>query len=524
MSRALTSWAVAACALLCTSLALWIAQVLLGGVAHVFDEATYVFQAEILRRLTLSAPLPPLGGQPPFTVVQGDRIFGIFPNGWPALLMVAHRLGLPYNWLNPLLGALLVWRGALLAGRTVSPAGADRGEGWAIQRRTILLTALFLALSPQLLLLDASMMGHTIVALCWVLAWDQVTQSTSTRRALWLGACIGLCFLVRPLCGTVLGVCCLVVSLRPFKRWLWAAIPVSLALILQFVQNFELTGNVFSYPADVFFDGSLPSHPGCNHLGFGLARGCSEQLGWGHDLRKAWFNTAENLRAWFWLLLGPGLVFLPFLGLRNQRARPRIVRWLAATLLLIASYALYWYQGTCYGARFYHGAAPLLIIAAGVGVACLPGRLLRVAAAGVVVLGEVFALGKALPELEGYWGLDGRFARLQADWNQPPAAVLIDPVPAPNQTLPPYRLTGPSTPVGVVPPDIMWEPYLSPWPDARVWLGIASADNLQKARSAGRDIWLYHVHLDAREDTIAHVSVDNPSPDSTIGGGGSGGS
>lgn len=477
---------VAAWAFVGVALATWLARGPLGGVPHVVDELTYLFQADVLRHLTLFAPVPPLGTSREFTLNNGSVVVGVFPNGWPAVLALARTIGIPYALVNPLLTGILVWRGVRLAARV----GGDTA-GWV--------AAPLLALSPQVLLLGASAMSHTLVAVCWVLAWEAVLGGPA------LGVWIAICFLARPLCGVILGISCFVAAPRPLARWGWAAVPVGLAVALQLAQNQAITGSPTRWPVDMLFDLSFPDRPGCNRLGFGPDRGCAPLLGPGHDLTKALHNTAENLRAWAWLLLGPGLVVLPFAGLADRAARPWVLRWLGAAVALIGAYALYWYQGTCFGARFYHGAAALLIVAAALGLARLPARLRVLAVVGVGAA-ELAALSLSLPELDGYWGFDGRVARLTAGWTGPDAAILVDAAPAGPVVVKTHPYTGPSGGWPVAPPDVTWRNYTPAWPDAPLWIGEKTPENLTRARASGRQLYLWRLHPDRADDELLRIN------------------
>jgi hypothetical protein len=97
-----------------------------------------------------------------------------------------------------------------------------------------------------------------------------------------------------------------------------------------------------------------------------------------------------------------------------------------AVLLL---YGLYWYAGTCYGARFYHAALPSLLVLAALGLDWVASAGLRRAAAAVLaalLLANGVLGWLAVREVSrSYWGTDDRFARLAATWDKPPALVLI---------------------------------------------------------------------------------------------------
>ena len=57
----------------------------------------------------------------------GDRIFSVFPPGWPAVLAAALLMGVPAWLVNPVLGAALVWL-TWVVGRRVDGARAGVGR------------------------------------------------------------------------------------------------------------------------------------------------------------------------------------------------------------------------------------------------------------------------------------------------------------------------------------------------------------------------------------------------------------
>ncbi len=425
--------------------ACWLALVPLEGVAHIQDEVVYELQARLLSegRLWEPARLPRAAhvfhfvwNEAPTAAFPQGRRFGIFPNGWPAVLAVGVAVGLP--WLvAPLLHGLTVLVGAGLAGRVGG-------------RRAASLAAPLLAFSPGLLLQAGSRLSH---ALCALLALAAVAlvhggldrpEPVKPGRALAVGALLGLLLLTRPLdavvVGGVLGAWVLGTSLWGARRhplaW-WptvAAVAVAVALVL--VQNHAYTGAWSRFPQDAWFALGEPPFrsdafryaPGCNALGFGPEHGCEPTMGsLGHTPAKAWQGIRHNatLAATLWL----GGLPLPLVALgaaRESRTRPLVL--LAALLWagLAAAYGLYWYAGTSLGARFHHAAAPLVIVAVALGAAAVTTRLRLPAAAGLLLLlPMVLRLSAALPELPGYWGVDGRMQAFEQSWQGGPALMLV---------------------------------------------------------------------------------------------------
>jgi hypothetical protein len=121
------------------------------------DGAVYRFQARTLAQGMLTAPAPP---EPdsfriPGVLLREGRWVGRYYLGFPLILAVGERIGLP--WLvNPLLGGLLVL-GTFLLGRTLF--GATAG----------VLAALFVAVSPLIRTMSTTYYSH--VACACLLLW-----------------------------------------------------------------------------------------------------------------------------------------------------------------------------------------------------------------------------------------------------------------------------------------------------------------------------------------------------------------
>jgi hypothetical protein len=88
-------------------LAVWI----LRGFANSGDEYGYLFEAQTFLAGRLWLPLQP--GQEFFSffhIIEGDgKLVSQYPPGWPAILAAFRVIGLPFWFVNPLLGALLLF-------------------------------------------------------------------------------------------------------------------------------------------------------------------------------------------------------------------------------------------------------------------------------------------------------------------------------------------------------------------------------------------------------------------------------
>src|SRR5262249_51654525 len=125
--------------------------------------------------------------------------FSVFPPGWPLVLALGMRLGLPWV-VNPLLAGAAVVVMHTLVRRTINRNAAD-------------VAAVMLASSPSFLFASATYMSHTMSITCALVALLSIDFAASAksvaRRWGWgalAGATSGLLFLTRPVEGVILGV------------------------------------------------------------------------------------------------------------------------------------------------------------------------------------------------------------------------------------------------------------------------------------------------------------------------------
>lgn len=413
----------------------------LGDVPHVQDEQVYVLQARTLAlgRLTTDVALPRAAFNMWFVDDRWAR-FGIFPPGWPGVLAAGIELHAAH-WVNPLLHAATV--------------GCVAAAAWRLGgRRSGLLAAFVYALSPQALLLASSLMSHTLVAfgaaVVALVCVHLLLGSARRWHLLVAGAALGLTELTRPLCAVAVGVGLAAVLARALSRkqvrlrdaaLIVLPLVASTALLLSY--NAALTGSPLRFPQNAYFDGHLPPanvakfnyHPGCNELGFGPSHGCEYTIANAtHDLRNAASNTGDNLFAWLLLVGGGPLAAVALLlAMRDRAERMDRLLLLAPGFAAVLLYSLYWYAGTCYGARFYHAGLPALAIVGSLGLASL-GRARLVVVMSVWSAWNAFAMARGTRELTGiYWATDSRFLPLAEKWDKPKALVMLafskDPLP-----------------------------------------------------------------------------------------------
>jgi len=130
------------------------------------------------------------------------------PPGWPALLSVGAFFDLA--WLvNPVLGGGLACAVGLL--------------GMEIHgHRTGRIAALLCLLSPMFLVLNGTMLGHTLPALCLVLcAWATIrlVRGGGVGHGLFAGLMLAVVVLCRPATGLLVGLCIVVIPLSAVAGW-----------------------------------------------------------------------------------------------------------------------------------------------------------------------------------------------------------------------------------------------------------------------------------------------------------------
>ena len=408
--------------------ALWISLDHLEGIPHVQDEIVYDYQAKLISQGKLWEPeaLPRAAHSFEFVINSGGRRFGIFPNGWPAVLAIGKLAFAPWA-VNPFLHGITVILAALLA--------FEIGG-----RKAAYITAPIAALNPALVIMAASRMSHTLSALLALVALRCAVGKQRRAEIMGFGCSIGYLFLTRPMDGLIVFVVLSCLLLYRYRRdvfkWLPALLPIVICLLLLGVQNRIFTGRWTQFVQDYYFATESPPYPGdsfrysdtCNKLGFGKDRGCFPTMGtYGHTPQKAWEATKINMRTALRLWFGVPLLSLVALSgvffFRRKAFSAVAVGLLFLTALL---YSLYWYRGTCFGARFYHIAAPPFVIltAFGISGACdlffknkpHVRRLAAPIAATMFLVPCFRTFVTTATELEGYWGVDHRLARLEKEW------------------------------------------------------------------------------------------------------------
>jgi hypothetical protein len=336
------------------------------------DEYSYFVSAELFARGRLSVPSPPHRDFFEFThVVNDGKFYGKYPPGWPALLGVGVRLGVP--WLvNPVIGALTliaIWQ---LARRHFSVEIAN--------------TALLMcAANPFFVFNSASYFSHSSCLLFLTLflhaVFSCIADPKDRRAWLLLGASSGAAFLIRPFTSVVFFLPCFaylgfrILKDRRFDEVLRgaaiASVPLALCAALFFGYNRAQTGNFFVQPFQKYDPGDKPSLP-------------RDGEDWSTRFQTHVANRLWQLNRWLPLSV---LLLLVAAGTRALRQDPRIRTCLACFGAMFVAFFCYWGDGIVqYGPRYlYECFAPLLLVCAAVSVSFGRGGFLTVL--GMFLLG-----------------------------------------------------------------------------------------------------------------------------------------
>ncbi len=404
---------------------------ILRPIPHIWDEASYFFQARLFADGRLAGVAAPAGLGPlvrTYFVLDDVRSYSVLPPGWPGALAVGVAAGA--TWLvNPLLAAgcapLLYAFVSALWGR--------------VRARYALL---LLCACPFFLFLSASLMSHTFSLFATLLAALGFVRGRDSPTLSCVGGLgLALLFLTRPLEGALLGLVLAGLHVRSAmltRRWLLRT-PLFLVAIAGPACWMAFNGAVGSGPFDVPVDRYFHTVLGTeNGLGFGPDRGLEtwfHHLGPGHTPLEAWFNLQFNLHSaneklWGW----PGGAMLVLaLGLADRR-RPRTPRAvLLFCVVLVGAYMLYWYHGECMGPRFYFVLLPAIVLLTYKGLAVL-GRATETSGTAIALLVIPLTLIVHVPTygLTYYRNARGisESARDElADPPRRPAIVLVDDAP-----------------------------------------------------------------------------------------------
>jgi hypothetical protein len=364
------------------------------GIPYLDDGVASLFQAGIFSRGSLTLPLPP--GAPFFELfgVLGAEAglghwAGMYPPGWPALLLPGVAVGLP--WLvNPLLGGALPLAAAAL-GREMY------GE------RTGRIAGLLTMTSPALLILAGTHLSHTAAALfCALCLWSvlRLLRTGAGLYGLLAGVAWGAAFLCRPLDALLLGILFAAFPLVLWRQSLKAWRGVTLALAAALCSAALMA----AFQSNITGDPLTPGHKiGMGKLGsFGFIQLWNTRA---HTPSRAVDFSLKRLRAVNDRLSGWPLPFflLALVPFWTGERRRRNLLLLAGPLILTFTFAFYWYYEGFFPGRYLSSSFPMLLVLAGRGLDLLAlraggftGPACRLLSAGVAA-SVLFAFFAAFP-------------------------------------------------------------------------------------------------------------------------------
>jgi 4-amino-4-deoxy-L-arabinose transferase-like glycosyltransferase len=287
------------------------------------------------------------------TLDVDGRWFAQFPFGWPAMLSVGVRFGVP--WLiNPLFAGL----GAIGVYQFVR--GID-------DELTARVTTLLFALSPFVLFMAGSQMTHTAalaflwLALSAVPRWRAADNRASAYRAAALiGLGVGLAASIRPFDAVVVAVVvgAFQVRIAMRNRWLAPSIALQCAValipvVLVLAANRATTGAVLPLAYDVL---NGPEHRPGFHL---------TPLGFVHTPYRGVYIVSSYLMKLDVGLLGwpvPAmvLVVVSLALMRRATVWDRLLLAILGGMLL--GYLSYWSESSFFGPRFLITVAPIFLL------------------------------------------------------------------------------------------------------------------------------------------------------------------
>jgi hypothetical protein len=319
----------------------WVAVDVLQRFPNSGDEYCYLYQAETFARGRVANTPHPLQEFFGFYHVRQveNRLFSVFPPGWPAVLSVALALRVPTWLVNPLLGTVLLWL-TWLVGRRVA------------DERAAVVAAGIVALSPFFVFNSASFFAHTfcgVLVLAYAYAGLRALDEGHAAWAVAAGAVLGAAFLTR----NYTAVWCAVpfaVALARRGRFGWMSLMACAAAGLPFVL------------LSLWYNAATMGAP------FASAAGGEFQAYDDHWFPAGWFSRAFEitgdhlvnfvqwtppgllaLYAWYWVSV-PG------------KSRRRFTDFIFPALVL--GYFIYVNRGgNRYGPRYYFEAFPFVVLA-----------------------------------------------------------------------------------------------------------------------------------------------------------------
>ena len=319
----------------------WVAVYVLQQFPNSGDEYCYLYQAETFARGRVANTPHPLQEFFGFYHVRQveNRLFSVFPPGWPAVLSAALALRLPTWLVNPLLGTVLLWL-TWLVGRRVA------------DERVAVVAAGIVALSPFFVFNSASFFAHTfcgVLVLAYAYAGLRALDEGHAAWAAAAGAVLGAAFLTRNYTAV------------------WCAVPFGLALLRRGRSGWGLLAACAAAGVPFLLLSLWYNHATMGSLVAPAMGGEFEEYA------GAWFPRASFVRGLkimgehlvdFVRWTPPALIGLYAWGWRGSWA-PRATRFTDYIFpALVLAYFLYVDRGgNQYGPRYYFEAFPFVVLA-----------------------------------------------------------------------------------------------------------------------------------------------------------------
>ncbi|MBX3134396.1 MAG: hypothetical protein KF689_13520 [Gemmatimonadaceae bacterium] len=332
-----------------------VALLVFSGRPLLIDEVIYVLQAQDLAAGRLTHEIP--GPKPFFSVMHevdlGDRAYGQYPFGGPAMLVPGVLLGA--TWVvGPVFGAVAAWAfGTLL--RVLEPTATAR---WRLAT-----TALFVV-APFGAFMFGSHMNHATTLAWLLLAAVALSRAVRDGANPWWGLAtglgLGIAATIRPLDAAAYALPAAAWLAwrarrggRPLALLLLSGVGVAAPMALAFWANAETTGHPLRFGYDVLW-------------------GANQSLGF-HDTPWGDAHTPQRglellglyltrLNTYLFELPFPSLL-LPAIGLWLLPQLRAMDRYLAAAAALVgAGYWAYWHDGFYPGPRFLFAWLPVLVL------------------------------------------------------------------------------------------------------------------------------------------------------------------
>jgi len=343
---------------------------------HVPDEVIYLMQAKTFAAgmVTLPAPPVPEAFDIDITVLDGDRWYSPAPPGWPAILALGVKAGVP--WLvNPLLAGLCV----LLAYSLMIEL---------YDRRTARLAITLLAVSPWFLFMSMNFMTHTSSLAAALCAGLFTLRGWRTGGLGWIGlagAATAVLALIRPLEAVAVGL--VIGSLLLLRGSAWRRIlrlsafglAAAACVAPMLLYNKALMGSALSFPLTNYVPRGYS--PTANALGFGADRG----FGWtgldpfpGHGILDVFINDALNTALVNVELFGWGAGSLLFILVFLVGGKPRRADWAMVGVIgaVVFVHSFYWFSGgPDFGARYWYLIIVPCVLLTARGIQMLDERL-----------------------------------------------------------------------------------------------------------------------------------------------------